>query len=405
MRRFAVPLPFLAVVLINSGDGVANTLVPLYLDARGYAVEAIGLIVAVYGITSLLSRLPSGMLYRRRRARRLMYAALVLQALSTALYAVPGPSLWFGVVRAFQGFAVGMSTTVNMALFMDLLAPGENRHRHLAAYASALSAGYTIGGLGGGLLAYWLDYGPTFLCAAAFPLLAALCITSPPRRSDAPEYVAPTRPVGPVSARARLRSAWAALSHPEVAAVSLVAFFLGVFHFLGQTFVPLYAQNIGLNLAEIGVLRSAHSLTNTLARPFCGELTRWLGYRRVAVVGMVALTVALALTPFQSGLIGPHDRLRARRPGARRGARREHRQRGRRAGEHRQPRHRRGHLQRRPRPRQRRRADPGRLHRRVVGLSPFFLVGPPLVLAVYLLLVWLTRRVAAAAPAAPGVSP
>src|SRR5215212_7689112 len=67
MRRFALPLPFLAVVLINAGDGVANTLVPLYLDARGYAVEAIGLIVAIYGITSLLSRLPSGMLYRRRR--------------------------------------------------------------------------------------------------------------------------------------------------------------------------------------------------------------------------------------------------------------------------------------------------------------------------------------------------
>jgi MFS family permease len=405
MRRFAVPLPFLAVVLINSGDGVANTLVPLYLDARGYAVEAIGLIVAVYGITSLLSRLPSGMLYRRRRARRLMYAALALQALSTALYAVPGPSLWFGVVRAFQGFAVGMSTTVNMALFMDLLAPGENRHRHLAAYASALSAGYTVGGLGGGLLAYWLDYGPTFLCAAAFPLLAALCITSPPRRSDAPEYVAPTRPVGPVSARARLRTVWAALSHPEVAAVSLVAFFLGVFHFLGQTFVPLYAQNIGLNLAEIGVLRSAHSLTNTLARPFCGELTRWLGYRRVAVVGMVALTVALALTPFQSGLIGltivfvlvglvraavlvantvsvadvqESTVSRGMAVGIYNGAR-----------------------------------DLGSVVgpilggyiAAIVGLSPFFLVGPPLVLAVYLLLVWFTRRVAAAAPAAPGVSP
>jgi MFS family permease len=405
MRRFAVPLPFLAVVLINSGDGVANTLVPLYLDARGYAVEAIGLIVAVYGITSLLSRLPSGMLYRRRRARRLMYAALALQALSTALYAVPGPSLWFGVVRAFQGFAVGMSTTVNMALFMDLLAPGENRHRHLAAYASALSAGYTVGGLGGGLLAYWLDYGPTFLCAAAFPLLAALCITSPPRRSDAPEYVAPRRPVGPVSARARLRTVWAALSHPEVAAVSLVAFFLGVFHFLGQTFVPLYAQNIGLNLAEIGVLRSAHSLTNTLARPFCGELTRWLGYRRVAVVGMVALTVALALTPFQSGLIGltivfvlvglvraavlvantvsvadvqESTVSRGMAVGIYNGAR-----------------------------------DLGSVVgpilggyiAAIVGLSPFFLVGPPLVLAVYLLLVWFTRRVAAAAPAAPGVSP
>jgi MFS family permease len=401
MRRFAVPLPFLAVVLINAGDGVANTLVPLYLDARGYAVEAIGLIVAVYGITSLVSRLPSGMLYRRRRARRLMYAALALQALSTALYAVPGPVLWFGIVRAFQGFAVGMSTTVNMALFMDLLAPGENRHRHLAGYASALSAGYTVGGLGGGLLGYWLDYGPAFLCAAMFPLFAALCITSPPRAALSAIAARPARPAGPRSARARLQSAWAALSHPEVAAVSLVAFFLGVFHFLGQTFVPLYAQNIGLNLAEIGIIRGAHSLTNTLARPFCGELTRWVGYRRVAVVGMVALTVSLALTPFQGGLIGltavfvliglvraavlvantvsvadVQESTVSR--GVAVGIYNAARDLGSVVG-----------------------PILGGFIAAVVGLRAFFIVGPPLVLVVYLLLTWLTGRAAARAPAAP----
>lgn len=305
MRRFAIPLPFLAVVLINSGDGIANTLVPLYLDVRGYPVEVIGIIVAVYGITSLLSRLPSGLVYRRRRARRLMYASLALQALGTALYAVPGPALWMGAVRAFQGFAVGMSTTVNMALFLDMLEPGGNRHRHLAAYASALSFGYTIGGLGGGLLGYWLDYGPSFLCAAAFPLLAALCVTSPPRRSETdPEGARAARAAQALPRGERLRAVWTALLHPEVALVSLVAFFLGVFHFMGQTFVPLYAQNIGLNLAEIGFLRSSHSLTNSLARPFCGELTRWMGYQRVAMIGMVVLTVALGFTPFQNSLLG-----------------------------------------------------------------------------------------------------
>jgi DHA1 family multidrug resistance protein-like MFS transporter len=400
MRRFALPLPFLAVVLINAGDGVANTLVPLYLDARGHAVEAIGLIVAVYGVTSLLSRLPSGMLYRRRRARRLMYAALALQALSTALYAVPGPLPWFGTVRAFQGFAVGMSTTVNMALFMDLLAPGENRHRHLAGYASALSAGYTVGGLGGGLLGYWLGYGPAFLCAAVFPLCAALCITSPPRRSPSPEAARPVATAGARSTRARLQSIWTGLSHPEVAAVSLVAFFLGVFHFLGQTFVPLYAQNIGLNLAEIGILRSAHSLTNTLARPFCGELTRWVGYRRVAVLGMIALTIALGLTPFQYGLVGltvvfvliglVRAAVLVANTVSVADVQESTVSRGVAVGIYNAAR------------------DLGSIVgpilggyvAAIVGLSAFFLVGPPLVLAVYLLLVWLTSRAAARAPAA-----
>ena len=82
--------------------------------------------------------------------------ALALQAVATMLYALPvfaaatypmaNNALVFGIIRGLHGFAVGMATTVNMALFMDSLAPGGNRHRHLAAYASALSLGYTIGG-------------------------------------------------------------------------------------------------------------------------------------------------------------------------------------------------------------------------------------------------------------------
>ncbi|HZU06836.1 MAG TPA: MFS transporter [Chloroflexota bacterium] len=312
MRRWPDPRPFLAVVLINAGDGIANTLVPLYLDTSGFPVDLIGVLVAVAGVTSLLSRLPSGLAYRRRRARALMYAAVGLQAASTALYALPATPLLFGLVRALHGFAVGMATTVNMALFMDSLAPGGDRHRHLAAYASALSAGYTIGGVGGGSLGYWLGYGPAFLCAAAFPLLAALCVTAPAR---AAATVAPARPDGPPGATdaaprlapARGPGRWgdlrAALRHPQVATVSVVAFFLGVIHFMGQTFVPLYAQNVGINLAEIGLLRSTHSLANTLARPFCGELTRWLGHQRVFTLGMVLITGLMMLTPFHASLL------------------------------------------------------------------------------------------------------
>jgi MFS family permease len=309
MRRWPDPRPFLAVTLINAGDGIAGTLVPLYLDDSGYPVNAIGVLVAVASVTSLVSRMPSGLLYRRRRARRLMYCALALQALATSLYAVPvfasadhplaGSALLFGLIRGLHGFAVGMATTVNMALFMDCLPPGGNRHRHLAAYASALSLGYTVGGLGGGLLGYWLDYGPAFVCSALFPGLAGLCVTTPARGGERP-----ARPPAPASLRERLQQFGAAMRHPQVANVSLVSFFLQVFHQIAQTYVPLYALNMGLNLATIGLLRSSHSLVNTLARPFGGEVTRWLGHNRVGVLGLALIAGLLVLTPWQTGLVG-----------------------------------------------------------------------------------------------------
>jgi MFS family permease len=103
---------------------------------------------------------------------------------------------------------------------------------------------------------------------------------------------------------ARLRAVGPGLRHPQVIGVSLVAFFLQALHHMGQVFVPLYALSIGLSLAAIGLLRSLHSLVNTLARPFGGEVTRWLGHRRVAVVGLALVTALLMLTPFQDSWLG-----------------------------------------------------------------------------------------------------
>jgi MFS family permease len=301
LSRWPDPRPFAAVVLINTGDGIMGTLVPLYLDHRGFPVDAIGVLVAVAGVTSLISRLPSGLLYRRRRARWLMYLAIGLQTASAALFAIPVDALLFALFRGLQGFAFGMASTVNMALFMDTLPPDGNRHRHLAAFASALSLGFTFGGLGGGLLGDWLGYGPAFLCAAAVSLLAIPCTTAPAARgADQP---APA-PGPPLAGMARLRSIGTGLRHPRVFSASLVAFFLQVLHHMGQVFVPLYALNIGLSLASIGLLRSLHSLVNTLARPFGGELTHRFGYNGVAVVGLALVTALLMLVPFQDGMLG-----------------------------------------------------------------------------------------------------
>ncbi len=230
-----------------------------------------------------------------------MYAAIGLQALAAILYALPVDALGFGIIRGLQGFAFGVASTVNMALFIDSLAPNGNQHRHLAAYASALSLGFTFGGLGGGLLGYWLGYGPAFLCAAAISLLAVPCTTAPQRGAERPPSA--TAPVSP-DRWVRVRALRVAVTHPQVLSISLVSFFLQVLHHMGQTFVPLYALGIGLNLATIGILRSTHSLANTVARPFGGEITRWLGYDRVAVWGLAAIAALLMLTPLQDGLLG-----------------------------------------------------------------------------------------------------
>ena len=127
-------------------------------------------------------------------------------------------------------------------------------------------------------------------------------LAGPERPHDRAWAGAPAAPA--MSTIQRVRGFGAALRHPQVASVTIVSFFLQVIHQMGQTFVPLYAANIGLNLAQIGILRATHSGANTVARPLCGELTRWLGYNRVALVGMVGICLLLMLTPWQDGFWG-----------------------------------------------------------------------------------------------------
>src|SRR5919202_3854344 len=80
--------PLVGVTALNAQLASLYSLVPPYLDQRGYSVSAVGLLVAVAFLLALLSRLPAGLIYRRSRARWLLAASVVAGAAATALHVV-----------------------------------------------------------------------------------------------------------------------------------------------------------------------------------------------------------------------------------------------------------------------------------------------------------------------------
>jgi MFS family permease len=288
--------PYLVVGLLNTSEGMVTMLVPLYMDRLGFAPTAVGLLVSVYAVASLISRLPAGALYRGHRARRLQYASLLAVIGTSLLYPLATTAGELMVVRALHGLAYGLATTVNLALFIDLLPPEASRHHALGYFTAALSFGFTIGQAISGFAAEWYGFAWAFVLAALPPLLAMAWVDAPPGARRSPRAaLAPA--AGPPTGWTRLRTPLHALASPGVLPMALLGFFLAFFLNVSSTFMPLFALAIGLGLAEIGVVRSLHSVANSITRPFSGTFIQRIGHARIAAGTLTLNALLLFLLP------------------------------------------------------------------------------------------------------------
>jgi MFS family permease len=292
---------YLAVTALTAAEGTTAMLVPLLLADNGYSTAEIGPLVALFGLAALVSRFPIGAAYRPARARWLLGISLVVAALSSLLYpyAAASGSL-FVVVRVVNGLASGTATTVNLAFFMDSLPAGTARARGMGLYGGGMAAGFTLGNLTGGFMGEMFGYGGAFGIGAVFWMIG-LCqalVTAVPIAGN--RDISETRSSrGPAhSSRSKAVTATLrALGDPGVASVTTMAFGLNALHQVGMTFFPLLARNLGLGLAEIGLIRSAYSLINAIARPLSSPAIDRLGARRVSFSSYVAQAVVIACIP------------------------------------------------------------------------------------------------------------
>jgi MFS family permease len=299
---------YVTILGLSATEGLIGGIVSPFLADQGYVPAAIGFLVALEGVVSLLSRLPSGLIYRGRRATTLLRGALAAQVLVAAAYPFATGLLAFGLARAVQGLAFGLGTTVNFAAFMDSLPArqegGSTAMSGVGVYLAFVSAGFVIGNFLSGFAVDRLGYGAAFGLAALFSLVALPFAVAPPRRAAPPGALAAPRPATPAPPRwprrGRLPAGASSYLAPDVLAMVLLAFIMLVLYTVVGTFFPLFALGVGLSLSQVGIVRGLQSLANTLTRPFTGELSRRLGYRRVGHVGLlitVLLTSALPLFP------------------------------------------------------------------------------------------------------------
>src|SRR5260370_32440960 len=125
---------------------MVSTLASPYVGSLGYPLSDIGVLVSLYSIASLVSRLPAARLADGPRAHQWLLGSCVVFALSLALYpiALEPWALWS--VRLLHGLSYGIATTLNLATFLVVSTRDTaNRGRATALFTASWSGGYSLG--------------------------------------------------------------------------------------------------------------------------------------------------------------------------------------------------------------------------------------------------------------------
>jgi MFS transporter, DHA1 family, multidrug resistance protein len=295
MKRETLKL-LVPLVAVTVQANSASTIIPPYLDEQRIPVAVMGALISLGPIFALTSRLPAGMAYQHKRARRLISLAVLVLGLTNFLYGFAADGLTFAIVHSLNGFAYGAVTTLYMAFYVESLPAGENRSHAMGYYVGSLALGYSTGNFFGGLVADHFGYTVTFQSAAFLSLLSVALLWLLHRSSEEAHGEARAKSAGKVTA-----ASWKAMLEPELATVVIVALFLNLLHQMGGVFISLYGLAVGMSLTQVGVIRAAYAGCNAVTRPISGHVVNKFGHRGLSYAGLPLQSVILMLIPLFTG--------------------------------------------------------------------------------------------------------
>lgn len=111
---------YLCVFLFAVGEGALHVLVPPCLATeRQLSPGSVGGVVAVFGLASLLTRLPVGAAYTPARARLLLVVGGGMSAAAFALVPLVDSTAAFAALMAVDGVGWALATTIQLVVLVS----------------------------------------------------------------------------------------------------------------------------------------------------------------------------------------------------------------------------------------------------------------------------------------------
>lgn len=287
-----LPLVVFNTLMIQGGIYVVRPIISYKALELGADAALVGIIGATFALAPLIFAIRIGQYVDKGKSGLALLAGSIILALTTIgllfidsipLLMVAMPCLGIGHLLCMVG---GQTMIANRS-------PSVAYERNFGLFTFYASLGHALGPLVGGWLAdqgeVRVDANAAFAFALVmfvFSVVSVLGLSTKKENQPVPEKTGSKVLAREVLAVPTFKSAiFVASATTSVVDVVLI-------------FLPLFGREIGLSVAEIGVLLAIRSVASMGVRVILGQITRWLGLKRILVWGaFVTLLsmVALAL--------------------------------------------------------------------------------------------------------------
>lgn len=295
-QRWRILIWMCVLITANQlGFGAIVPVVPLFAQQFGVSQSAIGLTIAVYGLSRFLVNVPASRIADSHGRRNALATGGLITVIGTALCAMAPNYPFFLVARFIAGAGAAFVLTGGQIVLADI-SNNRNRGRVMALYQGVFLVTVGAGAFPGGWLAEHVSLAaPFWVCAVLAAVVSVLAWFFVPETRDLATHSLAASggpsPV-PVSSRRQLATVVAA---PGFALISLVGF-ATVAARTGALFnvIPLLAEEeIGLGAGQIGVGLGMVSLIGLLLVYPSGLLVDRFGRKAIIVPSTVLSSAAM----------------------------------------------------------------------------------------------------------------
>lgn len=244
---------------------------PIFVDERGGSGSQIGMMLGIFTLSAVLSRLLISYGLRRLGKRKLLLFGVAISLIGMASHYAADSISGLLVLRVLHGFGFGIATALYITLVSDVI-PAARRGEGMGYFAMGNAVSFSLGPL----LGLWLleQYHFTGLFGAgAIILIITFVMTLLVRKSSAQvEEIAITETIAPSEFRSveGQQPAWAEIIEPKVLVPSVLGAFVG-FSFGGLlSFVTLCSHEIGI--MQTGYFFLVVAISEVLIRFVSGPL-------------------------------------------------------------------------------------------------------------------------------------
>lgn len=291
LRRLVAPV-YLPIVAGTFGLALLVPVLPLYLKEIGLSLRMASIVLAGVGLGASLGGLPAGALIARLGERRVMFGAIAMIAVTSAMLGLTEASIALVALRLGTG-AANISLRLSRQTYITRRIAHGVRGRAMSTIGGSFRMSLFIGPLLGGFLADTLGFEATFAIAGAVTALGVIPPLLQPaaERDDILESAARSATSSssdPVGLFAAIRV------HRRVLALAALVPMLTMAVREGRyVVVPLIGDDLGLSPTAVGALVTVGTSADLLLFPVAGFIMDRFG-RLAAMVPSFSL-IALGL--------------------------------------------------------------------------------------------------------------